>query len=276
MTATSFPRDRARHRPPSIPLLREIKGNSPIHRLSAEVKLLALAGMSVTVSYFPSWGSIGIVAGLLVAATLVARVPAGALPRPPAAFWFVVLVSGVLASLAGGPPYLHIGAAQIGLGGADAFLKFVAIGTVLLFAGMVFGWTTPLGDVAPAMMRLLRPFRLIRVPVDELAVVMALCIRSFPLMITEMRTLIAARRLRPVPSLRDEVTVDQLMREIVDVVVTSLAVSIRRAGELADAIIARGGTGAISARRKKLGMVDLVMALIVAGGCFLATQVPVP
>jgi energy-coupling factor transport system permease protein len=276
MTAAFSTREGARHRPPSIPLLREIKGNSPVHRLSAEVKFLALAGMSVTVSYFPSWGSIGIIAGLLVVATLVARIPAGALPRPPAAFWIVVLVSGLLASLAGGPPYLHIGSAVIGLGGADAFLKFVSIGVVLLYAGMVFGWTTPLGDVAPAVMRLLRPFRLIRLPVDELAVVMALCIRSFPLMITEMRTLVAARRLRPMPSLRDEVTLDQLMREIVDVVVTSLAVSIRRAGELADAIIARGGSGAISARRKKLGWVDLVVALIVAGACFLATQIPVP
>jgi energy-coupling factor transporter transmembrane protein EcfT len=259
-----------------LPLLREVKGDSAVHRLSAEVKLLALGGMSVTVSYFPSWGSIGIVAGLLLIATLVARIPAGALPRLPAAFWVVLAVSGLLASLGGASPYLHIGATRIGLGAVDSFLKFVSIGAVLLFGGLVFGWTTSLGDVAPAVSRLLRPFRLIRLPVDELAVVTALCIRSFPLIMGEMRTLFAARRLRPIPSLRDEITVDQFMREIVDMVVAAFAVSVRRAGELADAIVARGGTGAISAGKRKLGMVDLVVAVIVAGGCFAASQIPIP
>jgi energy-coupling factor transport system permease protein len=257
-------------------LLREIKGNSAIHRLSPEVKFLALAGMSVTVSYFPSWGSIGIVAGLLLVATLVARVPAGALPRLPAPFWAVIGVSALLASQAGGSPYVIIGATKVGLGGLDSFLKFVSIGAVLLFGGLVFGWTTSLADVAPAVSRLFRPFRLIRLPVAEMAVVLALCIRSFPLMIGEMRTLIAARRLRPMPSGRHDVTLDQLMREVVDAVVTALAVSVRRAGELADAIVARGGTGAISAGKWKLGVIDVLVAVLVAGGCFVATQIPVP
>jgi energy-coupling factor transporter transmembrane protein EcfT len=275
VTAVNPAHQKTRRRPPVLPLLREVKGDSAVHRLSAEVKLLALAGMSVTVSYFPSWGSIGIVAGLLLVATLVARIPSGALPRLPAAFWIVLAASGLLASLGGASPYLHIGATRIGLGAVDSFLKFVSIGAVLLFGGLVFGWTTSLGDVAPAVSRLLRPFRRIRLPVDELAVVTALCIRSFPLIISEMRTLFAARRLRPIPSLRDEITVDQFMREIVDMVVAAFAVSVRRAGELADAIVARGGTGAISAGKRKLGMIDVVVAVIVAGGCFAASQIPI-
>ena len=68
------------HRPARITLLREIKADTPVHRLWAGTKLLAVAALSITLSYFPSWPSIGLITALLAATAALARIPRGAWP----------------------------------------------------------------------------------------------------------------------------------------------------------------------------------------------------
>lgn len=262
------------YRPPQVNLLREVKVDSPVHRLWAGTKLLIVLGVSVTLSYFPTWGAIGTVFALLVATVLLGRIPSGAWPRPPLWFWIALIAAGALASIAGGKPHVHIGGLVLGLGAIDGYCRFVAVGVLLLFAALVLGWTTPLGEIAPAVAKLLAPLRLIRVPVDELAVAVALCVRSLPLLVEEMRTLIAARRLRPARQQHGKSDVERWLNEVVDLMVAALAVSVRRAGELAEAITARGGTGMIAARTRRPGIVDGFAMVAAAGLCFAATLFP--
>jgi energy-coupling factor transport system permease protein len=265
---------RRERRPPQVTLLREIKVDSPIHRLWAGSKLVAVAGLSVVLSYFPSWGALGLSMALVLATALVAHIPNGAWPRPPRWFWIVLIITGGLAALSGGSPHVTIGSTVIGLGGLDAYCRFVAIGVVLLLCAALVGWTTPLGEIAPAVAVLMTPLRLVRVPVDEAAVAVALCVRSLPLLVGEVRTLIAARRLRPPPPRPDRLAIEVWLNELIDILVAALAVSVRRAGELAEAITARGGTGLIAARRQRPGWADGLALLVVAGVCTGAALVP--
>lgn len=262
------------YRPPQLNLLREVKVDSPIHRMWAGTKILVVAGMSITLSYFPTWGSIGLVTALLLTTVLVARIPAGAWPRPPRWFWLILLVTGVLASAAGGSPHVTVAGAYLGLGGIDAYCKFMAVGILLLLAAAVLGWTTPLGEIAPALSRLLSPLKLLRVPVDELATAVALCVRSLPLLVGEMRTLLAARRLRPAPDRPGRSEIERWLDDIVDVMVAAMAVAVRRAGELAEAITARGGTGRFAARSRRPGWSDVLALVLTAGVCVAATALP--
>jgi energy-coupling factor transport system permease protein len=257
-----------------INLLREIKVDSPVHRLWAGTKLLAVAGMSVTLSYFPSWGCIGVMAVLLLITTQLARVPSGAWPRPPFWFWMTLVVTGALASIAGGAPHVTVGGVVVGLGGLDSYCRFVSVGILLLFAAAVMGWTTPLAEIAPAVAQLMGPLRRLRVPVDEWAVTVALCVRSLPLLVGEMRTLVAARRLRPPPPRPGRSVLERWLDELVDLLVAALAVSARRSGELAEAITARGGIGLIAARVRKPAWRDGIAMLLVAGVCYAATLFP--
>lgn len=268
------PRPGEPYRPPQLNLLREVKVDSPIHRLWAGTKILVIAGLSIVLSYFPSWGSIGLVTALLLAAVLLAGIPAGAWPRPPRLFWIAIAVTAALAAGAGGAPHWTVAGARLGLGGIDAYLKFLLVGTLLLFAAAVLGWTTPLGEIAPAVARILSPLKLVRIPVDEAAAAMALSVRSLPLLVGEMRMLLAARRLRPAPERPGRSEVERWLDEIVDLMVASMAVSVRRAGELAEAITARGGTGRIAARQKGPGPADIVAMVVAAGVCFAATVLP--
>ena len=271
---TPYARDSER-RPPRIILLREIPGDSAIHRLWAGTKLVAVGGLSVVLSYYPSWGAIGLAACLLLATGLIAHIPRGALPRPPFWFWIIIVVTGGLASASGGSPHLTIGGAVIGLGGIDAYLRFVSIGVVLLLGAAMVGWTTSLGEIAPAIAKLMSPLRRVRFPVDEFAVAVAICVRSLPLLVGELRVLLAARRLRPpAPPRPDRTRLERWLDELIDVLVAALAVSVRRAGELSEAITARGGTGLIAADTVRPGRRDLLAIVVVAAACAGAALIP--
>jgi energy-coupling factor transport system permease protein len=62
--------------------------------------------------------------------------------------------------------------------------------------------------------------------------------------------------------------------EPIDLLVAALAVSMRRAGELAEAISARGGTGLIAAGRRRLGLRDGVTLAVVSVACTGAALLP--
>lgn len=262
------------HRAAHINFLREVKVDSPIHRMWAGSKILAVAGVSFTAVYYPTWGSLGILTALLLVVTFAARIPAGAWPRPPLWFWLTVIAAGLLASIAGGSPYLNVAGTRLGFGGLDAYTRFVATGMLLLLAAAVLGWTTSLGDIAPAMSTLMRPLRWIRFPVDEVAASIALAVRSLPLLVGEMRVLLAARKLRPPVHKPGSSSLERSFGQLVDLMVAALAVSVRRAGEMAEAITARGGVGAISSRKRRAGFSDVFALAVLAAICYAASSFP--
>lgn len=249
----------------SMILLRQVPGDSVVHRLWAGSKLVAVVALGLCLSWAPSWPAIAAVAGLLAVAARLARIPRGAVPRPPGAFWAVMALGAVLAAFSGGRPEVAVGGIHVGLGHVELYVRFVCLSVVLFLASALVGWTTPLGEVAPALARLGGPLRRVRLPVDEWAVTVALCVRSLPLLVEEVRILMAARRLRPAPPGRRGVT--GVVDEVVDVLTAALAASIRRAGEMGEAITARGGTGRLTASATGPGRPDIVALALVAAVC---------
>jgi energy-coupling factor transporter ATP-binding protein EcfA2/energy-coupling factor transporter transmembrane protein EcfT len=253
----------------SFVLLRRVEVDSPIHRLWAGSKLLTVAALSLTLSIRPSWSTTAIVAAVVLGSAWAAHIPLRAVPRVPLAFWALVLVGAGTTLLAGGKPYVHIGGGRLGLGDLNSYTLFTLLSFVLFAASLMVGWTTALADVAPALVRLGRPLRALRLPVDEWAVTMALCVRSLPLLVEELRTLVAARRLRP-PYLTADGKRDRIV-DAVDLCAASLVVALRRADEMGDAIRARGGTANFSARAvgpARRDAVALTLAAMVCAGCF--------
>jgi energy-coupling factor transport system permease protein len=244
-----------------FPLLRPIPGATPIHRLWAGTKLAAVIGFGIALSINPRWPAIGIVAAVVLASIFVARIPGGAWPRLPRILVVVLVIGAALTLRAGGSPVVHIGSVGIGLGGIDAWCRFISIPVVLLASGALLTWTTPLGEIAPALTILFRPLAWLRLPVDTWAAGIALSLRCLPTLIDEIRTLLAARRLRPAPAHR---TLKQRFAEPHDLLVASLVVSLRRAGDVGRAIEARGGLGTVadsSSRPARRDAVALVVAL---------------
>lgn len=234
----------------SLVLFRRVPGDSPVHRLWAGTKMIAAFLISVLLMALPAWPVLGVITLFLVVIGVVARLPLGTLPRLPWWFWGL-LAAGALLN------------APIGVSAVVRYLQVLVFGLILVAASFLIAWTTPMGDIAPALARLGAPLRRLRLPVDEWAVVVALTLRSLPLLLEEIRILRAARRLRPRGGLVQAATDNAL----VDVLTAAMAVATRRAAELGEAITARGGTGMLTAHPSAPGRADAMALGIVVAVC---------
>jgi energy-coupling factor transporter transmembrane protein EcfT len=250
-------------------VLRAVPGRSAIHDLWAGTKLITALAISVLLASYPGWAPIALTAALLITAARLAHIPRGVLPSVPRWLWITALLAGAMSALAGGSPFVDVGPFTVGLGGLLDVLRFALLtGVVLGLAGMV-SWTTHVADVAPALAVLGRPLRLVRIPVDEWAVVIALAMRAFPMLLEEFRILYAARRLRPKlplpPSPRARLR--RWGGNLTDMLTAAITVALRRADEMGDAITARGGTGQICAMPSRPQLRDWVALSVVALVC---------
>jgi energy-coupling factor transport system permease protein len=259
-----------RQRRPVV-LLRPVPGTSVIHQLWAGTKIIVVFVISLLLAFYPGWVPIGLMAALVAVVVWLARIPRGVLPSIPRWLWILLLIGCVLATIGGGEPVLHLFSADVEVGGLLKFLRFTALSIVLLALGALVSWTTNVADVAPAVATLGRPFRRLRIPVDDWAVTLGLSLRAFPMLLDEFRLLYAARRLRPRAVLPDgRVQRRRWMTDMVDLLAAGVTVALRRADEMGDAITARGGTGQIAAAPSRPRRVDWVALAICAALCLLA------
>ncbi|MTE11381.1 energy-coupling factor transporter transmembrane component T family protein [Nocardia aurantiaca] len=248
-------------------VLREVPVDSPVHRLWAGTKMIGVFAISLLLMFIPSWGLLGVATVFLVAVFLLARLPLGTVPRFPWWVWAGVLIGAAIN-------------APVSTSALLRYAQVIVFGFLLLGASFLVAWTTPMGEVAPALAKLGAPLKRIAwtrngvrhaIPVDEWAVVVALTLRGLPLLLEEMRVLRAARKLRPKDSLLHRASENPL----VDILTASMAVSSRRAAELGEAITTRGGTGELTARPGAPGRADAVALLVVALVCALGIGVEV-
>ncbi len=267
-TGSDQPASPRARRKPEVVLLRLLPRTSPLHRLWAGTKLLAVTLLAVLVSVQPN-GITLLAAGIVIGTGLVvARVPLGAFPRLPRWFWILFAGGGLLTLRSGTAPVERVAGIDLSLGGIEQWALFAALGIVLIVAALLVAWTTPLGEVAPALARLAAPLRWLRLPVDEWVIAVGLAIRCLPLLLDEIRTLVAVRRLRRRPHRPARVplrrALAQGIREGHDLLATAIVVALRRAQDLAEAIEARGGVGWTPSGKAGPGPIDLVVLAVIA------------
>jgi energy-coupling factor transport system permease protein len=275
---TAPPEERpARRQSRPVVLLRPVPGTSAVHDLWAGTKLLAVCAISMLLTFYPGWITIGLVAALVLTAARIAHIPRGALPSVPHWLWIMVVLGGFTAAFAGGSPFIELAGAHIGFGGLLNFLRITTLSIVLLGLGAMVSWTTNVAEIAPAVATLGRPLRLLRIPIDEWAVALALALRAFPMLIDEFRVLYAARRLRPKLVLHSRrARRRRWALELIDLITAALTVTLRRADEMGDAITARGGIGQISAAPPRPKLADWLALSIIAVVCVASILLDVP
>jgi energy-coupling factor transporter transmembrane protein EcfT len=250
-------------RPVELNLLRPVPGDTPVHRLWAGTKLVSLAALVVGLSFRPTWPAVGVVGAFVLGAMLLARISPGAAPKLPRWFWAALALGAVLSLRSTRAPTARVGPTSVSLGALEQWGLYTLLALVLLACAALVSWTTPLAEVAPALSALGRPLRWLRFPVDEWAVAAALSIRCLPLLTDEIRTLTAARRLRHRERPKNQSHLEYWIIEAQDMLLASLAVSLRRAHDLGEAIEARGGFGVVSDSRSGPRLPDLVAVIVV-------------
>ncbi len=249
-------------------LFRFLDIESPIHKLWAGTKIIVMVLVTTTATVTVSWKVLGIFFAFLLLVWLVSKVPLNATPRIP--MWFVgfILISGIATGIAtGGKPIVKMNHIAIQLGGVELFLQFLAFTLEILVTLMLVGWTSRLGEVSDSLATLLGPLKRIGFPTTELVNTIALSIRGVPLVTEELKMIAASekQRRKHKPAFDDANSVRDVFREGIDLVVSALASSLRRAQEMGEAMVARGGYGesvGLDTRPSKRDFVAIVVSLI--------------
>ncbi|MDD7967241.1 DUF2232 domain-containing protein [Actinomycetospora lemnae] len=242
--------------------VRTLPDPSPLHRAWAGTKIAALGLTAGCLFVDPTWPTLAAATAVLLVGAVAARLPRGAVPRPPRwlLFWLPAIV---LSTLSTRPPLVDVLGTELSIGGLERVVLFLATTLVSLLGAALLVATTPLGAFPPLLERLARVGRRMRLPLRTPTTGIALGLRLVPLLLAEGRTswqLLGQRR----PAGRQSVPLREQVRQGVRTAMLACAMAVRRAAETGEAISARGGLGAVAGPDQRPGLRDVVLLLVVA------------
>jgi len=190
-----------------------LPGSSPLHRLPAGAKLAGLLGAGVISVLLDRPWQVALGLTAVGVGYAVARVPPRtAVRQVRPLLWVVVLVAG-----------FHV----LVSGWARAFVVVGVIAMLVLLAGLVTS-TTRTSDMVDAVVRTARPLRLLRVDPERLGLLLALGVRSVPVVVGLAEEVRDAQRARGLGASPRAFAVPLIVR------------SLRHADALGEALVARG------------------------------------
>ncbi len=214
-------------------------GDSVLHRLDACTKLLATLIAMAGVLIAPDPKGYGVLIALLLVATAVSRVS-------PARFWrafgpllILFVIGGALTViLLPGPAAFHVGPFHVSQTGLNLVVRASVQALVILYTSALMTITTAPSALGHGLLWYMAPLRRLRVPVDEIAVMVSLGLAFLPMLQQELQRILLAQRVRGADFRRG--TMEQRLRNALALLPPLLAGNLRRAEELAVAMEARG------------------------------------
>ncbi|MCM1533123.1 MAG: energy-coupling factor transporter transmembrane protein EcfT [Corallococcus sp.] len=239
--------------------------DSFIHRMDARIKLILCLLFMVGIFFVISFVGFAFVTLFLVMLIAASKVPLRSVLRSVKGIIFLLLLTVVLNIFFNrdGNVLVEWKFIVITDGGliyaAKMFLRLVylVVGSSLLMLT-----TTPV-DLTHAIESLLKPLRVIRFPVHELALIMSLTLSFIPSLLEETDRIIRAQKARGADF--DTGGLVRRAKAFVPILIPLLVGGFRRAEELANAMNSRcyeGATKRTQMRVMKLGWRDLVGALV--------------
>jgi energy-coupling factor transport system permease protein len=250
-------------------------GNSIAHRLDGRTKIIALFGVMVAAFGALHLYYFGVITAVLVLSSIVARVDQKAMFKSMALVLVLLAVSCFFyALLIPGKPEWRLGPFALSDDGVQLGVRiFFQSGALIYGAQILTSSTEPLA-IATALQRLCRPLKLVHVPIDELAMLVTLALTFLPLIREQVRTVIDAQLARGT-DLRHG-PLETRFRAVISLYNPIISANLRRAGELAAAMEARGyqvGQKRTHLREQRFALADyvvLILTIALAAGAFVA------
>lgn len=239
-----------------------------VHKSDPRIKLLALIAYIVALFLAKNFYSLGLCFIVLCAAIIAARVPLGSVLRSIKGILVILLFTAVLNL------FFHSGehlltpenwVVKIYLEGVIFTVFFIFRLFFLVMGSALLTLTTTPVELTDGIESLLKPLKLIRFPVHELALIMSIALRFIPTLIDETNRIISAQKARGADF--ESGNIFKRIKAIVPILIPLLISAFRRAEELGDAMDARcysGSKNRTKYKKLKLGWRDLINALIFA------------
>jgi len=254
---------------PFIPL------NSPIHRLDSRTRILIV--LALVTAFTASRSPIGLAVGLffMLIGWWISRVPFEPLFRgwrAAAPFLLLLALLQVLMRTGGAdqPVLFRIGPLAASTAdlwmGAALLLRFAGLMAVLGLGAASISES----DLTHGLEALLRPLRVLRVPVYDFVTAIQVTLRFFPLLAQTAERIAKAQASRGADWQSAGWNIPKRVRQIAPLIVPLFVVSLRRAENMALAMDTRG-YGSLPTRttmiRLQYGWNDAIAALTVTGVC---------
>ncbi|MGI9953040.1 energy-coupling factor transporter transmembrane protein EcfT [Moorellaceae bacterium AZ2] len=249
---------------------RYVPGQSFLHRLDPRSKILGLLLYGLALLLAPGVGNLFALGSLSLAAVLLARLPWRYLwQQMKPVLIFLLIVVALQASLTPGTPLIQVGPLPLTREGLS--LGLVASGRViflLVAATLLTATTSPL-TLARGIQHLLRPAAALKVPVDELTLMLTLALRFVPTLVEEADRVVKAQAARGLSLERRGIM--GWGKNLLPFLIPLFVGTLKRAEDLAQAMEARGyqaGRSRSSLQQLKMAWQDyafLVLSSLLAG-----------
>lgn len=246
---------------------RFVPGDSPAHRMEARAKLGLAALFTVLLFSVGTSAGLALCAALTLTAILTSRMglfePLRGL-RPIVFLLAFTLVANAL-RVRPADALLSLGALGVSRTGLSQGLFFVVRITLLVLATSLLTLTTSPVALTDALSRLMRPLAVVRVPVDDVAMMFSIALRFIPSTAEEAERVVLAQTARGARF--DEGGVIRRARAWVPVLVPLFVNLFRRADDLATAMESRcyTGRGRTRLRDSRLASADWLALAVMLG-----------
>lgn len=222
--------------------------DSTLHRADPRAKFVAVAALAVALFTRDSFAALAVYAAAGVVAFVLSKVPVRWVWRAlKPVLWLIGLTFFAQVLFAPGDPFFSVGPFDLSWEGLRlaGFLSVRLV--VLIVIGSVLTLTTAPVALTDALVWLGRPLRRLRVPSDELALMVTIALRFIPTLLVELDTIMRAQRARGADFVSGGPV--RRARALIPVLVPLFVVSFRRADELALAMEARCYTPGLTRTR---------------------------
>ena len=250
-------------------------GSSLMHRLDPRVKLLLTIAIIVLIFFVHTyWGYLAIL-GMLLLAVACSRISIKFVLKGIKPMWFVILLTFVMNIffLTGEKILWQWGAIKIYQEGILKAIELAIRLILLVMCSTILTLTTSPKEITDALESLLRPLKVVRFPVHEMALMMSIALRFIPTLIEETDKIISAQKARGADM--ESGSIIDRAKAMIPILIPLFVSAFRRAEELALAMECRcyrGGEGRTRMKQLHLCGIDFVgLAFVVF--CFALTLI---
>ena len=244
-------------------------GKSIIHKLDPRVKVLLTLVNIVFIFIAGNFSSLGLMTVFTLVAMLLSGVPFTRYIRSIRGVLFIVLFTSILNLFYGGGTVLvQWGFIQITTGGIRNAIFIAVRIVVLILMSSILTYTTSPTQLTDALERLMKPLKIFRIKVHEIAMMMTIALRFVPTLLEETDKIMSAQKARGADL--ESGGIISRVKALIPVLIPLFVSSFRRAYDLAMAMECRcynGGKGRTKMKILHITAKDVVTSLITVAVC---------
>ena len=255
---------------------------SPVHRLDPRTKIVATGLLMLCLFFTSSFASYAVMLAAAAGLLAITRVPLGYILRGLRLLMITLAIFFVFQVLffrlpPGSQPLWQWGILSLSWEGVREGIRLILRVVLLYYLTTMLMFTTSMMDLADGFESMLGPLKHLRVPVNELVMVMVVALKFVPLLVAEIERLIKAQAARGARF--DQGGLVARARRLAPLLIPLFVSAFNRAEVLTTAMNARcyrGGQGRTKRRVLRLGRADglaLALAILFAGAALGVSRV---